>query len=372
MSISANIENVLVLQGGGSLGAYECGVYRTLHKRSIHFDVIAGTSIGALNAAIIVGSKSGDSIQDLEDFWLGIGNNFVPSTIPDNIRPSLSVLYGSIYGNRNVFEPKWIFPYQAIYYYLNSPYLYDLLPLKNILSRYIDFTKLTNNNNGESPVPRLIITATDIQNSESVTFDTRNAKIDLEHIISCISYPFYGLSWVQKDGKYLWDGSLQSNTPLREVIDASPKNDKDVYIVNLFPRKHHDLPTNMFETWHRARDIIHTDKTMHNIKMSEVISRYIRLLEDMHKIITSSSDENAKSKFRKSSEKEYHKLVQQRGAIIRNIVRIERSEDTHFLFEDADFSLGTIKHLIKQGEQDADDALKKYSISSNKSENLKH
>jgi NTE family protein len=362
MSTSANIENVLVLQGGGSLGAYECGVYKALHKHGIKFDIVAGTSIGAVNAAIIAGSKSRNSIQDLENFWLEIVDNLIPSIIPDNIRPSLSVLYGSIYGNRNLFEPIWIFPYQAMYYYLTSPYLYDVLPLRNTLRRYIDFTMLNNNNNGKSPVPRLIITATDIQDSESVTFDSMNMNIDLEHIISCLGYPFYGISWIQKDGRYLWDGSLQSNTPLREVIDASPKNDKNVYIVNLFPRKHNDLPANMFETWHRARDIIHTDKTLHNVKMSAIISRYIRLLEDMHNIITTSSDEKAKSKFRESSESEYRKLVQQRGAIIRNIVRIERSEDTHFLFEDVDFSLGTIKHLIEQGEQDAEDALKNHSV----------
>jgi NTE family protein len=241
-----------------------------------------------------------------------------------------------------------------MYYYLTSPYLYDVLPLKNTLSRHIDFIKFNTNSRKSSSIPRLIITATDIQDSESVTFDSRDVNIDLEHIISCIGYPFYGISWIQKNGRYLWDGSLQSNTPLREVIDASPKNDKNVYIVNLFPRKHHDLPTNMFETWHRARDIIHTDKTLHNVKMSAVISRYIQLLEDMYDIITTSSDENTKSRFRDSTESEYHKLVQQRGAIIKNIVRIERSEDTHFLFEDADFSLDTIKHLIKQGEQDAE------------------
>jgi len=187
-------------------------------------------------------------------------------------------------------------------------------------------------------------------------------NIDPDHIISCVGYLFYGISWIQKDGRYLWDGSLQSNTSLREVIDASPRNDKNVYIVNLFPRKHYDLPTNMFETWHKARDIIHTDKTLNNVKMADVISRYIRLLEDMYDIIAISSDENAKSKFRESIESEYHKLVQRRGAIIRNIVRIERSEDTHFLFEDADFSLGTIKHLIEQGEQDAENALKNHSV----------
>ena len=46
------VETVLVLQGGGSLGAYECGVYKTLVKHNIKFDIVSGTSIGALNAAI--------------------------------------------------------------------------------------------------------------------------------------------------------------------------------------------------------------------------------------------------------------------------------------------------------------------------------
>lgn len=49
----------------------------------------------------------------------------------------------------------------------------------------------------------------------------------------------------------------------------------------------------------------------------------------------------------------------QRGAIIKEIIRIERPEKTHFLFEDADFSLTTIKKLIRQGERDAEKALAK-------------
>jgi NTE family protein len=52
------IENVLVLQGGGSLGAFECGVYKALVKNNINLDIIAGTSIGGINAAIISGSKN--------------------------------------------------------------------------------------------------------------------------------------------------------------------------------------------------------------------------------------------------------------------------------------------------------------------------
>src|SRR3712207_8841458 len=58
-------ERALVLQGGGSLGAYEAGAYKALYERlsegdkkegketSITFDIIAGTSIGAMNAAVL-------------------------------------------------------------------------------------------------------------------------------------------------------------------------------------------------------------------------------------------------------------------------------------------------------------------------------
>ena len=57
------VETVLVLQGGGSLGAYECGVYKTLAKHNIQFDIVSGTSIGALNAAIIA-SYGYDSVKN--------------------------------------------------------------------------------------------------------------------------------------------------------------------------------------------------------------------------------------------------------------------------------------------------------------------
>jgi NTE family protein len=67
-------------------------------------------------------------------------------------------------------------------------------------------------------------------------------------------------------------------------------------------------------------------------------------------------DEKMKESFREM-EKEYHKLARNRGAIIKKITRIERTEDVHFLFEDADFSISTIKTLIKQGEKDAENAL---------------
>jgi predicted acylesterase/phospholipase RssA len=75
---SKTIENVLILQGGGSLGAFGCGVYKALAKRNIKIDIVAGTSIGAVNAAIIAGTKDGDSSeQSLEQFWLELSSSFV-------------------------------------------------------------------------------------------------------------------------------------------------------------------------------------------------------------------------------------------------------------------------------------------------------
>lgn len=152
---------------------------------------------------------------------------------------------------------------------------------------------------------------------------------------------------------------MLSNTPLREVIDSSPKNDKKVYIVNLFPHVQEELPENLLDSWHRARDIMYTEKTDHNLRMSKVISKYLLLLKEMHDIISNVQlDQESQARFMKI-EREYHKLTEKRGAIIDEIVRIERSEALHFLFEDADFSEATIKKLILQGEEDAEKALTK-------------
>jgi NTE family protein len=79
---SRGVENVLVMQGGGSLGAFACGVFKALVKRNVRIDIVAGTSIGAVNAAIIVGSKSEHPERDLENFWLELAESS-PNIMPD-------------------------------------------------------------------------------------------------------------------------------------------------------------------------------------------------------------------------------------------------------------------------------------------------
>ncbi|WP_457324870.1 patatin-like phospholipase family protein, partial [Roseateles sp. P5_E11] len=60
---------VLVLQGGGALGAYQVGVYQALHEAGIEPDWVIGTSIGAINAALIAGNPPERRMERLNDFW---------------------------------------------------------------------------------------------------------------------------------------------------------------------------------------------------------------------------------------------------------------------------------------------------------------
>ncbi|HZS72881.1 MAG TPA: patatin-like phospholipase family protein, partial [Candidatus Nitrosotalea sp.] len=100
-------ENVLILQGGGSLGAYECGVYKAIDKLKIKIDVVAGTSIGGINSAIISASKSGHPAKDLEDFWLELSHTSVSPFFTERMRMVSSSIYSAMWGNTNAFLPLW-------------------------------------------------------------------------------------------------------------------------------------------------------------------------------------------------------------------------------------------------------------------------
>ncbi len=344
-------ENVLILQGGGSLGAYECGVYKAIDKLKIKIDVVAGTSIGGINSAIISASKSGHPAKDLEEFWLELSHTSTSPFLTERMRMVSASIYSAMWGNTNAFLPLWLKPSFGLWY--NSPYLYDISPLKNTLEKFVDYTKLKD--------PRLIITSTDIQNGKPSIFDSKYDNFTSDHVMASAGYPFYGISWTKVSNRYLWDGTLLSNTPLREVVDASPIRDKRVIIANLFPNTQEELPHNMMESWHRARDIMHADKTDQTVRMSKIISRYLIMINKMHDILESVPLDDISKKKLAEIEPEFNKLACQRGAIIKEIVRVERKEGTHYLFEDADFSETTIKKLIKSGEQDATRSLEGFA-----------
>src|SRR3954449_505129 len=62
-------QRVLVLQGGGALGSYQAGAYQALCHQDFEPEWVAGISIGAINAAIIVGNAPEQRVERLKEFW---------------------------------------------------------------------------------------------------------------------------------------------------------------------------------------------------------------------------------------------------------------------------------------------------------------
>ncbi|MGB8643324.1 MAG: patatin-like phospholipase family protein, partial [Nitrososphaeraceae archaeon] len=365
------IENVLIMQGGGSLGAFACGVYKGLVKKNIRVDIAAGTSIGAVNAAIIVGSKSDYPEKDLEEFWTELAESSY-RIIPDvfvldyndsnktytTTKVSSASANAAMFGVPKMFVPRWWGWWNADNNmrkrnlltkegkelpFLSNPffdarswtYLYDHTPLAKTLDKYIDYKKLNLvGQRHRSPTGRLIITAVDVLSAKPLIFDNTKMEIKAKHILASSGYPIYGFPWINIEdrdnsderggGTYAWDGSLLSNTPVREVLSVSPRNDKNFFVVENYPRKVQRLPSNMAEVESRAKDILFSDKNMETIKMSRLITRQIRLIECLYKIFET-GDIVDQSKLDPSEVKEikseYNKLIENYGAQILSVTR---------------------------------------------------
>lgn len=385
-------ENVLILQGGGSLGAFACGVFKAFAKKNVKFDIIAGTSIGGINGAIAAGSRNDTPGKDLEDFWLDLAQssyNIIPDIFTFDFdyqkyqarlkRSPTASMNAAFFGVPSFFIPRWLnfntpnSNLSQLEDYVQPPwkwtYIYDNSALRNTIEKYIDFKKLSpkarqtdsntsnSNNNTNS---RLIITAVDVLTAEPLIFDSYKKPIEMKHLLATIGYPQYGFPWVEvSDGTFAWDGSLLSNTPIREVMVASPSKNKNIFVVENYPKKIKKLPANMSEVLSRAKDIMFSDKTKSLEKMSRLITRHVNLIEALYDVF----EESEKSKIDKDKIefiiKEHSSLVQKYGAKILKLNRITRiNPETPYPLQNADFSVDTIKELIRQGERKALEYLK--------------
>jgi NTE family protein len=377
-------ENVLVLQGGGSLGAFGCGVFKALYNNGISLDIVGGTSIGAVNAAIICGSKSGNPAQDLEHFWLEVAESSYQLThdisLPyyDFMKGALGsrrIPFGSLnavlFGVPKLFVPRWqaanFMAGDAVDDFLTWPldwtYFYDMSPLVKTLEKYIDYRKLSNRGRDkqEPGSARLIATAVNVSTAKALIFDSAKMEIEPKHILASTAYSAYGFPWIKVDkDTYAWDGSLLSNTPLKEIIEASPRNDKNVFIVENYPRMIDRLPANRSEVIDRTRDIIFSDKTIYDLRAWSHMSRQTEFIEKLYNIFEGAAGKLSLDKSTVDAIKsEYESLVGSYGAEVVSVHRIARNrmESPHIL-KNADFSVRAIKELIRQGEQKTEDHLK--------------
>jgi NTE family protein len=116
----------------------------------------------------------------------------------------------------------------------------------------------------------------------------------------------------------------------------------------------------MPEVYHRARDIMFSDKTEHNVQMSKVISRYLDYIEELYQIVENNADKiHIDEKQLKRIRQKYKIYKQEHGAEIKEIYHVKREEPYPHMYENADFSPKVIKNSIREGEEKTDQIIKK-------------
>jgi len=248
---------VLVLQGGGALGAFQAGVYEALIDLGIELDWVAGISIGAVNAAIIAGNPRDEAVGKMRQFWEGVSSALPPLPIADNdlLREWTHLSAAAqvaTFGVPGFFVPRIPPPMFAEKQTPAAISFYDTAPLGATLDRLVDWDRL---NNGKV---RLSVGAVAVETGNFRYFDTTTDTIDARHIMASGALP-PGLPPVEIDGAWYWDGGLVSNTPLEHVVESA-KEDMLVFQVDLFPARG-ERPHDLEEAWSREKDIRFSSRT---------------------------------------------------------------------------------------------------------------
>src|SRR5271166_5932953 len=137
-------QSVLVLQGGGALGAYQAGVYEGMAERGFAPNWVTGVSIGAINGALIAGNAPERRLERLREFWDRV-SSAIPLAFPAYLDPlrlafnRVSTLATTAFGVPGFFVPRVPSPYLAPDGTPGALSIYDTSPLRDTLEELVDF-----------------------------------------------------------------------------------------------------------------------------------------------------------------------------------------------------------------------------------------
>jgi len=279
-------QRALILQGGGALGAYQVGVLKVLCKYLMEkgnynkgeslFDIVAGTSMGAMNAAVLVSNVVNrkktweEGIKELVNFWtddekglsshpdfgkwwwqgLKKQNNFNAST--EAARRYYSVKEYWKHGTPNVCSPLPPKPDLKFADPDNTWLMNDSKPLENTIERYSkdeNGEKLRIASSCDKGEPRLLVISVDVAEGKTVSFDSYHKKaqdpensiydgngITIDHIMASGTIPeFYDFRII--GDRQFCDGGWLSNTPFRELMQAHQE-----YWLRIIDKHKHKIP----------------------------------------------------------------------------------------------------------------------------------
>jgi len=343
----AKLRVVLVLQGGGAMGAYQAGVFQALYEHELSPDWLVGTSIGAINAAIIAGNPRETRLQRLRQFWDGVSQ-------PDKIdlralsdvqrRTSIQLQTMATFwrGIPGFFTPRPFNPFAAGMAVLpDEASFYDTTPLLGTLNELVDFDYL-NDEGG----PRLTVNALKVTSGTLRRFDNRDMDLHADHIRASGALP-PGFAPVRIDGELYWDGGLYSNTPLETVLDDTANVDTLCFMVDLWSADG-DEPATLDEVQTRQKDVTYASRSQRHIEDYLATHAMRKKLRELYRALPAEA----------RSQEQAAELDALGCGNTLHIVRLPYSgRDWHMASKDINFSRGSTQWRWDQGYQDAQRAI---------------
>jgi len=352
---------VLLLQGGGALGAYQAGVYEALDAAGLAPDWVCGISIGAINSAIIAGNAPAERVRSLRAFWELVSSAHA-TPWPGWIGPAwlgagwLGALPGGdglrslanqmaagevmLRGAPGFFTPRAPPPTLRPPGAPGATSWYATDALRRTLEQLVDFQRI---NRREM---RFSVGAVNVATGNFTYFDNHQDVIRPEHVMASGALP-PAFEAVEIDGARYWDGGLVSNTPLDWVLGARTELDSLVFQVDLWSARG-EVPKDLAEVAVRMKEIQFSSRT----RAATDAFRRNQALRSAFNVLL----ENMPDDLRKTPEARL--LARASDPAVYNIVQlIYRSATYEGQSKDYEFSRATMEEHWLAGRRDAERTL---------------
>lgn len=229
----------LIFSGGGAKGAYEAGVASVFLSRGVPIRLVAGTSAGALNAAMVAAGQA----DLLEDLWRGVTQEQIYF-----LRPS--VFFAGLL-------PGWL----TLWRVNQAGSLFDATPLRALIETRIDLERVRG-----SPIRLLVVTA-DLSRRAKRFFDNQSVTVDA--LMASVAVPG-AFPPVQLDGALLFDGGLAGRAPVLDALEAGVPVNRAVVVMSYAEGERGEPPTTIRRAVEEAFEMGMTQQILRDVELARL------------------------------------------------------------------------------------------------------
>ena len=229
----------LVLSGGGAKGAWEAGAAVALIEGGLPVRVVAGSSAGALNAAMLADGR----LDRLQVHWRTVTREQVYT-----LRPG--VFFAGLL-------PGWL----TLLALDSAGSLFDPAPLRALIAGAVDVERVR-----ASPL-RLLVVTTDLARREPRLFD--NATVTVEALMAAAAVPG-AFPPVAVDGALLVDGGLTGRAPVLEALAAGPPVARALVLLSYAEGEQGAPPTRLRRTLEEAFELAMIHQIRRDVELARL------------------------------------------------------------------------------------------------------